>query len=110
MNKKKTMFFTGIALLIYIGFYTAFSSLGEYKIIISGENRIGPLRLRDKKIWMPEYCTLIPHQIGNSHSYRIDFGGALYFPLIKLDRSLFHKTETRKEALWLMEQVKENEK
>ncbi len=81
-------------LLTYVGSYSILSANGGYVFMPSGEIRYSfGLSVQDQCLWQPRYG----HgqwfrQISGNYSFRGDFIGMLYYPLIRVDQIYFHPT------------------
>lgn len=78
----------------YVGVYVALSASGGYGVASSGRLRYGGgLSVSDLQVWQPRFCRWqVRTQIDGSWTVDATPLGALFAPLILMDRSFVHPT------------------
>lgn len=83
---KKLSFSLIVILILYVGSYIINSNAGGYwkRAESDGEHKFLGVDLKTALLWQPRY--------GYHSSTRTDIVGAIYLPLIWIDRGIFHRT------------------
>lgn len=83
-----------IALALYVGVYVVLSANGRYGIASSGRLRYGGgLSVSDLQVWQPRFCRCHGRtRIDGSWTLDANLPGAVFGPLILMDRSFVHPT------------------
>ena len=96
-SKKKIIGATLIGILVlYIGLYIVLSASGEYELTTSGEHRpLGLPPIPDTRKWVPANvdCQMYKGPKGNLEVRSLNLLGAVYAPLVWIDRSFVHETK-----------------
>jgi hypothetical protein len=95
-SKKKFIGATLIGILVlYIGSYVVLSAGGDYKITTSGEHRLLGLALSDTRKWVPSNieCEMFKGPKGNLEIRTMNVLGAIYAPMVWIDRTFIHQTK-----------------
>ena len=99
LAKKKKKFRVRVLILelgavfaLYVVSYAFMSATGGWMVSESGELRT-PLAASDIFLWQPRHGSgQWFRQIDGEHSFRGDFLGFVYFPLIAIDQRTVHRT------------------
>jgi hypothetical protein len=94
LNKKRKIALYILAVIVYLSSYIILSMCGEYQITMSGEHRYSfGLAMMDIYKWIPYgvACEIYRDVSGNKRIHRLNFLGALYSPLVWIDRKYIHK-------------------
>ena len=95
-RRRKYFALAAIMLVLYISSYVALSAFGQYRITMSGKWRPwGGLAALDVYKWAPAgiECERYRNVAGKNVFRRLNFLGALYGPLVWLDRTCVHPTK-----------------
>lgn len=97
LNKKQKAALCILLIAIYLGSYIILSMRGEYQMTMSGKRRyFGWLAMMDMCKWTPYgvTCEVYIGPTGEKEIGRLNFLGALYSPLVWIDRTYIHKNTT----------------
>lgn len=96
LNKRQKIGLCILVVIVYVGSYTILSVCGEYQISMSGENRYyGGIAFMDMYKWIPYgiVCEVYRGVSGREEIRGLNLLGALYSPLVWLDRRYIHKNK-----------------
>lgn len=97
INKRLIIIAVILVLTLYIGIYCALSSMGDYRLDQSGKVRFGDrFAMSDLRMWHPKFAWFQNgfEDVSGKISTRGDICGYIFSPMIILDRTLIHKTDT----------------
>ena len=94
LNKKQKAALCIVLIVIYFGSYVIISMCGEYQMTMSGEHRYSfGLAVMDIYKWTPYgvVCEVYRDVSGKRSVRGLNILGALYFPLVWVDRKYVHQ-------------------
>jgi hypothetical protein len=90
---RRRLLIAGFAIVVYVGSYVPLTLFGEYRIDMTGRHRPWGLALMDVYLWQPKamYFRVYTSVSGDTECSS-DLLGAVYAPLILIDRAVWHRS------------------